>query len=356
VAEPPPDGSSTPGAEVLERRFRAQLLTGPPAPGPLEATRRLLAVQAQDLRGARLALRPRTPGGTAADIDRLLDEGALIVSWLNRGTLHLVDRGDFGWLHALTTPQLATANRRRLEQEGVSPAQAERGVEVVGRLLADRGPSTRDEIRAALERAGVPTAGQATVHVLMAATLAGAIVRGPLRGARQSFVAAADWLGDDAGPPADEDAALAELARRFLRGHGPASDRDLARWAGITLGRARRGLEAIAPELAEAPQSPGLVSLAGSPPGAGVPQPRMLGPYEPLLMAWDRTPLLGGKGTGIVTSNGLFRPFALVRGTAAGVWRLDRGRVYLEPFARIAAADARALEAEAEDVVRFLGG
>jgi hypothetical protein len=355
VAKPPPDAPQAPGADVVERRFRAQLLTGPPARGQLEATRQLLAVQAQDLRGARLALRVRTLGGTAADVDRLLDEGALIVSWLNRGTLHLVDRADFGWLHALTTPQLETSNRRRLEQEGVSPAQAERGVEVVRRLLADSGPSTRAEIKAALERAGVPTAGQATVHVLFAATLAGLIVRGPMRGARQTFVTAADWLGADALPPPDEEAPLAELARRFLAGHGPARDRDLARWAGITLGRARRGLEAIATELEEAPDGSGLVSLAGSPPGEGVPPPRMLGAYEPLLMAWERGPVLGEAGTGIVTSNGLFRPFALVRGKAAGLWRLDRGRVYLEPFSRIAAADARALEADAEDVVRFLG-
>ena len=355
MAGRPADPSPDPGADVVERRFRAQLLTGPPAAGPIEATRHLLAIQAQDLRGARLAIRVRAPGGTAADVDRLLDEGALIVSWLNRGTLHLVDRADFGWLQALTLPQLENTNRRRLEQEGVSPAQAERGVEAIARLLADRGPSTRDEIKVALEQAGIPTAGQATVHLLLAATRAGLIVRGPMRGSSQSFVTVADWLGDDAGPPADEGAALAELARRFLAGHGPASDRDLARWAGITLGRARRGLEAIASELEQLPDGSGLVALAGSPQGEGSPPPRMLGAFEPLLMAWDRAPLLGEAGTGIVTTNGLFRPFALVRGRAAGTWRLDRGRVMLEPFARIAASDAAALERDAEDVVSFLG-
>jgi hypothetical protein len=362
VAGPPRDAPEAPGAEVVERRFRAQLLTGPPASGPAEATRHLLAVQAQDLRGARLALRARTaPGeGSAEDVDRLLDAGSLIVSWLNRGTLHLVDRADFGWLHALTTPQLASQSRLRLEKEGVSPAQAERGVEVVRDLLTDRGPSTREEIKAALAEAGVPSAGQATVHVLFAATLAGLIVRGPLRGARQTFVTVADWLGDDARPPADEDATLAELARRFLAGHGPASDRDLARWAGITLGRARRGLEAIASELVEEPEESagaGLVRLAGAAPGEGVPPARMLGSYEPLLMAWDRAPILGtptGR-RGTVTDNGLFRPFALVDGRAVATWRLVGGRVGIEPFRRIPAAARAALDADAADVVRFLG-
>jgi hypothetical protein len=46
-------------------------------------------VQAQDLRrGARLAVRTRTAGLTAVDLDRALsDERSLAVMWLNRGTL-----------------------------------------------------------------------------------------------------------------------------------------------------------------------------------------------------------------------------------------------------------------------------
>ena len=38
--------------------------------------------------------------------------------------------------------------------------------------------------------------------------------------------------------------------RRYLAGHGPANERDLARWAGIPLRDVRRGLEAIAPDYA----------------------------------------------------------------------------------------------------------
>ena len=36
-----------------------------------------------------------------------------------------------------------------------------------------------------------------------------------------------------------------------MAGHGPASDRDLAKWAGLPLRDARRGLTAIAIQLAE---------------------------------------------------------------------------------------------------------
>jgi hypothetical protein len=51
----------------------------------------------------------------------------------------------------------------------------------------------------------------------------------------------------------------------------------------------------------------------------------------------------------------MFAPFALVRGRAAATWRLVRGEVELEPFAPLAPEDAAALEADAHDVVRFVG-
>ena len=95
-------------------------------------------------RGARLAIRARTTGLTAADVDRALtEERSLLVTWLNRGTLHLVRSEDYPWLHALTTPPLLTGSARRLAQEGVSPAAAERGVETIERALAEEGPLTR---------------------------------------------------------------------------------------------------------------------------------------------------------------------------------------------------------------------
>ena len=51
---------------------------------------------------------------------------------------------------------------------------------------------------------------------------------------------------------------------------------------------------------------------------------------------------------------GIFRPFALVGGRAAGTWKFAAGKVTLEPFGRLAGADRAALEADAADVERFL--
>jgi hypothetical protein len=349
---PARDPTTGPAVDQVAARLTAQLLAGAPAGEPVSVAERLLAIQAQDLRGARLAIRARTEGLSAADVDGALARGELVVSWLNRGTLHLVRREDYPWLHALTAPRLATGSARRLAQEGVPPAAAERGVAAVERALVDEGPLTRAQLRERVAAAGVRTEEQALVHVLFAASLRGICVRGPLVGREQAFVLARDWLGE---PPAvDRHAALAELARRYLAGHGPADAADLARWAGLPLRDARAGLGAIARELVE--RDDGTVDLARRPAPAPSPPPRLLGPYEPLLLGWvSRAPIVGGH-QGLVTSNGLFRPFALVRGRAVAGWRLGRdGGLELDAFEPVRQGDVRALGRDALDVRRFLG-
>jgi hypothetical protein len=339
---------------MLAERLTAQLLAGEPAPDPVSVAERLLAIQAQDLRAARLAIRARTAGGTAADVDRALsEERSLVVEWLNRGTLHMVRREDYPWLHALTTPPLLTGNARRLQQEGVSPADAERAVAVVERALADEGPLTRTELRDRVAAAGVRTEGQALVHVLALACLRGIAIRGPIVGRQHAYVLVRDWLG--ATDPPARDASLAELARRYLTAHGPATDRDLARWAGLPLRDARAGLRAIAPQLDE--RGDGLIDLAARrAPAADPPPPRLLGAYEPVLLGWRSREEILGPDEPRVISGGLFRPFALVRGRGAATWKIQDGRIELEPFGRLARRDATALEADGHAALRYLSG
>ena len=133
----------------------------------------------------------------------------------------------------------------------------------------------------------------------------------------------------------------------------PAGERDLARWAGLPLRDARAAFDAIASELDE--RRDGLVALAGRGDRAELPPPRLLGAFDPVLLGWtSRAPLLGSHER-TVTVEGLFRPFALVRGRGAATWSIRAGEVVLEPFEPLAKADAAALEADAQDVVRYLG-
>ena len=333
-------------------RLAAQGLTRPAARSPGEVVRHLLAVQAQDLRGARLSVRSRSTGVTAAAVDAALGDRSLVVSWLNRGTLHLVAAEDYWWLHPLTTPQLATGNARRLRQEGVSAEQAERGVEVVTKAVRAGAVRTRAELRTRLDRARVPTRGQALVHVLLAASLRGRVLRGPVVDGEQAFVSVRDWLGEAPAALA-RDEALGRLAGRYLAAHGPADAADLARWAGVPLGDARRGIAAIGGELRA--RDDGLLDLPRRRPAGRLPAPRLLGPFDPLLLGWvSREPVVGPHRQ-VVTTNGLFRPVALVDGRVVATWGLAGSTVTLTCLEPVAPDVLDRLRADAAAVLRFLG-
>lgn len=333
---------------MLAARIAAQGLAGEPARSPEAVAERLLAVQGQDPRGARLAIRARSAGLAAADVDRALDAGALLITWLNRGTLHLVRAEDYPWLQALTTPPLLSSCARWLRRSGISEAEAERGLATIERALADEGPLTRHQLRERLEAAGVPPAGQVLFFL---AAVRGLVVRGPMADGEHAYVLVRDWLGPQ--PQVDREAALAELARRYLAGHGPADDRDLARWAGLPLRDARAGLTAVAAELAE--RDDGLLDLAGREPPEPLPPPRLLGAFDPLLLGWTSRDDVVGRHKLLVTNNGVFRPFALVGGRAVARWRLSAGKLTIEPLQRIPKRDTAALDADAEAVLRYLG-
>jgi hypothetical protein len=239
-----------------------------------------------------------------------------------------------------------------LRHEGVSPAAAERAVVVIERTLADEGPLTRQQLRDRIAAAGVRTEGQALVHILARACLRGIAIRGPIVGRQHAYALVRDWLGPQSDRP-DREKSLAELARRYLAGHGPAADRDLARWAGLPLRDARAGLRAIAAQLHK--RRDGLVDLAGRPAGSEAPPPRLLGAFEPVLLGWRSREEILGPDEPRVIIGGLFRPFALVRGRGVATWKIKDGRIELEPFRRLAGRDAAALEADGEAVLRYLG-
>jgi Winged helix DNA-binding domain len=362
--------SPTPPAPpaTSRRRLTAQGLAGPVlgtgADGPVAVARRLLAIQGQDPRGFRLAVRARTRATTGADVDRALtDERSLLVTWLNRGTLHLVAREDYPLLQALVASWQRVGADTRLAQHEIGADLAKRAVAIVDRALADEGPLSRHALRERLRAAGVPAEGQALIHVLFRASLDGVLVRGPVgAGGEHLYARVADWLPDApaavAAVASNPERGYAELARRYLAGHGPAGPRDLANRLAVPLRHVRPALAAISGQLRE--RRDGLVELAG--PAVGgigrvgpLPSPRLLGAFEPLLMGWCSRELVLGERETDVVSGGVFRGFVFAEGRTVGVWRFAGARVVLEPFETLEPAVSEALANDGDAVVQFLG-
>ncbi len=357
---PDPAGDSN----ALRRdRAHSQLLHRPPGASPVGVVAHLLAVQAQDPRSARLAVRSRSNGLLATDIDRELSlNRALVVGWLLRGTLHMVCAEDYGWLLGLTAPGRRAQSLRRLAQEGLAPAEIRRAVQIIERSLAADGPLTRDALADRVAAADIRAAGQAIVHMIMLTALRGTLIPAATSSDHHSFALTDDWLGTRPAAHLDgeaRDAALGELARRYLEGHGPARDTDLARWAGLGLRDARRGLALIASELADLPG--GLLGLRDSPPADAPLGPVLLPSYDPYLLGWeDRSFAVSPANAKLVhPGGGVLRAVVCVDGLALGTWTARRHKsgltVAIAPFAPLPTDISPQLAADSADVARFEG-
>jgi len=336
--------------ELRRARFAAQGLAATRRRAPADVVRELLGVQAQDVRSTRLALRARR--APAAEIDTALADGTLVGSWLMRGSLHLVHRDDYPALWALTAPAALTTNQRRLGEEGVPPADADRAVTIIEQALhAD--PLRRSELAQLVSAAGVRTEGQAMPHILMLAALRGRVVLGPLRDGRPAFV-----RNRDQPPPLVGEAraaAVTDLVRRYLRGHGPATAADIATWSGLGLRDVRARLSALPDELRADGDLIDIADRAAAPESGPA---RLLPAFDPYLLGWrERSFAVPDEHRKQVhPGGGILRAVATVEGTAVGTWTLRRGArptVRIEPFQPLAPEAAAALNDEAEDVVRF---
>lgn len=347
-------GTDNPRDEVRRRRAVAQRLHRPPVDGVADLVHGLLAVQAQDVRAYPHALRARATGLTMADLDAARERGEVVVTWLMRGTLHLVAARDVGWLHALTAGRQTTSGERRLRQLGVAEV-ADRAVALLEEVLADGAPHTRAELTGRLVGIGVPERGQAAIHLLGLAARRRACVLGPAVDGEPAYVSWPAWLGDAEAPVDDPHA---ELARRYLAAHGPATDADLATWSGLPLRDVRAGLRAMGDELVSEPD--GLLALRRSVPDESPPlPPRLLPAFDPYLLGWrDRTFAVDpAHATAVAPGGGVIRATVAVDGRLVGTWRGSRQngelRVVLEPFESLDGDVESALGEEAAEAAAF---
>jgi hypothetical protein len=279
-----------------------------------------------------------------------------------RKTIHMIPTDDAGWWLPLFEPGIERWSSRRLEQLGLSRGKQERALVAIARALADEGPLTRTEARDRVAAAGIELDTQTGMHIALTAVVSGIACLGPDRGATTCLVRREDWLGKP--PPFDRDRALAQLARRYLGGFGPATDRDFAYWAGLPLRDVRAGLESISSEIEEvAVGEEAMLTLRGSlprVPRAG--QLRMLGNFDTYLLGWkDRSFSVSEPHAAAVKEGGggWIRPVIALDGVVIGGWRSARKGGRLEISLNLpeppSAAVRDAIDAEVEDIARFEG-
>ncbi|MCB0182020.1 MAG: AlkZ family DNA glycosylase, partial [Anaerolineae bacterium] len=235
--------------DIAHLRLHHQAIAPAAIMSPGDVVRRLGAIQAQDYLGTLWALGLRMQQAVEVDIEQAIANREIVRTWPMRGTLHFVAPEDVRWMLALLTPRIIARAARRHQQLELDEATFIQSETVFAKALQGGKPLTRPEIMAVLEQAGISTKGQRGYHMLWRAAQNGLICYGPRQGKQDTFVWLDDWL--PAGKSLSRDESLAELARRYFTGHGPATVQDFIWWSGLLTADARAAVEMVTAELIE---------------------------------------------------------------------------------------------------------
>jgi hypothetical protein len=278
-----------------------------------------------------------------------------------RGTLHFVAAADVRWLLQLLTPRQIQQAAGRYRQLALDNADFAQSQAIFAEALQGGHEFTRDELMQALEQVGIATTGQRGYHLLVRAAQDGLICFGPRSGKQQTFVLLDEWTPPIPSLPRDE--ALAGLARRYFTGHGPATVPDLARWAGITVTDAKRGLAAVQHQLHRETvdgQEYWLSQTSPAAPDEVAPVYLLPGFDEFVLGYGDRRAILDPAYADRICpgGNGVFSPTVVIDGKIRGTWKrtfkAQGVAVEWAPFQPFTAAEEMVLRAVATQYGDFL--
>ncbi|WP_035054808.1 winged helix DNA-binding domain-containing protein [Carnobacterium pleistocenium] len=206
------------------------------------------AVQAQDYKMALWAIGLRTPGSTISEVEQAIFEKKIIRTWIMRHTIHFVSIQDVSWMIELSSESMINKHLGHVEKNtGLTVHQLNQAKEILYLALKKQQQLTRPEIRTVLENADIDTSNQRLYHILWYAAQSGMIFIGPMKGKQQTFLLIEDWMPK--GNLLSQEKALKKLAIRYVTSHGPATVHDFAWWAGLTIAKAKKGMQLADNEL-----------------------------------------------------------------------------------------------------------
>jgi hypothetical protein len=314
------------------------------------ALERVGGLQTQDSRSGYIGLWSRVAGFEREDLTKALERRSAVQGTVMRITIHTVSARDYPLLtegiRELRRRSWTGSHSKRVDL-GKMPAIAKRV-----RVALEEGPRLRREVADELGLDGSEWNGVGMWIDLLRAPPSGTWER-----PRADLYTLADtWLSPS---DATERDGRELLLRRYLGGFGPASLKDAANWAGLPPKalapaaeslRLRRFRDEVGTELLDLPRAP-------------LPDPETLAPPR-FLPNWDATLIAHARRTEVLPERYRTRVFNprtphattafLVDGQVAGTWKVERGRVKVEPFGRLAKGVRKELDEEAERLTDFM--
>lgn len=328
---------------------------------PLEAIKRLVAIQAQAQDPPYYALWTRLESFKQEQLSQLLLDRQVVRIALHRSTIHLVTAEDClsfrtilqsmleRSLHSPMRNSLTDSERRELLSCARTLTEEKpRTLDELGKLLAEKLPGYANADLANAARNLLPLV-QVTPRGIWGA------------GGQAYHTTAEAWLGK----PLATEAAPDDMLRRYLAAYGPASIKDMQVWSGMT--KLKETMERMRPTLRTFRDEQGVelfdVPDAPLPDGDTPAPPRFLSEFDNMLLSYaDRSRIMDDSYKPLVfTVNGIIRSTFLIDGFVRGLWKLEQRKgeatLSIQPFEPIGSEEERSeLTLEGEKLLKFAVG
>ena len=324
-------------------------------------------VQAQVMSAAELQVAVRA-GCSVEDVRAALwKDKQLVKTWLMRGTLHLLPAEDLPLFTAAMRTHWIRTRNAWLTYVQMNQSEFTELIDAIGQAL-DGQALTRGEL---IARVGKGRSGRIQEvlksgwgGILKPVARSGLLCFGPSRGQSVTFVRPRQWLGS--WHEVDPDAALVEVARRYLRAYGPATKNDFTRWFGTWSGIGNAAWDGLAEELVTVAiegRRADLLAADLDRISSEKPEPavRLLPNFDPYLMGHaNRDHLFASEHRSRVSRTaGWISAVVLVDGRVVATWTHAVARraltVTVDPFRKLSPSTLKGVRAAADSIAAALG-
>ncbi len=330
-------------------RAANQLLSTSEVNTPGDVVKHLAAVQGQDYSGGEWSIGLRLPGSTLTDIEKAISDRNIVRTWAMRGTLHFLAADDVNWILELLAPGMIARFSRRYKELGLDDKTFTKAERLIGKTLRGGRQLTRKELVTVLERHGISCNGQRAAFILNRASVDRVICFGVKREKQETHALFDEWVTRTKTMARAE--ALAELARRYFSGYGPATIQDYMWWSGLKAADAKFGLETIESGLRK-------VSIEGNtywtPKENDAEKPKapavyLFPPFDSFLIGYkDKTASIDEKVLKLLRTGGMPDATIAIDGKVAGKWSRksgkDRVTIMLKTFRKLTGEEENALQ------------
>lgn len=320
--------------DISNLRLISQQIEGTGFKSPKEIVSWMGAMQAQDFTMSKWAVGMRLQNSTETEVENAIDKGDIIRTHLMRPTWHYVSAEDIYWMIELTAPQIKTSMKSRHIGLELTEKVIAMGNRLIENAFSDKKNVTREEIAKKFKKEKIETDDNRLAHFLLLAELDGIICSGQIINNKLSYALLSERVQHRKILTREE--ALAELAKRYLLSHCPATKEDFSWRSGLSLTEANRGFESVKSDfICERAGghiywlTPYFVSIRKDKPIV-----HLLPAYDEFLISYrDRRASLSeidNKKT--VSANGIFRPVIVINAQVTGLWKRNtsNNRVIIE--------------------------